>query len=115
MHTQFSNAINPWTSQRMTKTAKPRKPDVRKNVEEISFTDDKPVGRVMPDGKYTPVFDRAYATGQRIKCPPESSQSISNAARKWVEKNSLAAKVSATSKYPKDGMGGVWIIPETAQ
>ena len=115
MRSKFAKSINPWTQQRMTKNNNPRKPDAPTSVEEISFTDDKPVGRVMPDGKYTPVFERAYATGQRIKCPPESSQSISNAARKWVEKNSLAAKVSATSKYPKDGMGGVWIIPETAQ
>ena len=115
MRSKFAKSINPWTQQRMTKNNNPRKPDAQTSVEEITFTDDKPVQRSMPVGKYAAVFEHAYKTGQRIKCPSQSIQAIGNGARKWVEKHGHAAKVSAISRYPTDGMGGVWVLAEQKQ
>lgn len=88
------------------------KAEVAFTEESISFeiTDDPYMGR-QTSSKYDDLINKTKV-GQRIKSPPDCVGTLAAAAVKWLKKRGMyeTHKVISVMKYPKDGMGGVWIV-----
>lgn len=88
------------------------KAEVAFTEESISFeiTDDPYMGR-QTSSKYDDLINKTKV-GQRIKSPPDCVGSLAAATVKWLKKRGMyeTHKVISVMKYPKDGMGGVWIV-----
>lgn len=102
--TKFHNK-NPFTGQRVGLI----------DPDKLELTEDPPpVVRATKDGKYTELFEKAVATGGRIKCEGEQAAKIATSLKKFMKDRKIDGTVRSTNKYG-DGMGGVWFIKPKAK
>lgn len=81
------------------------------DIESMQITDDPVTGNTNSGGdKYSALFSN-LKLGQAIKCRSADAPKVGNALRKWRDERFPGAQVRAVSRYPKDGLGRVWLLP----
>ncbi len=81
------------------------------DIDKLSICDDPlPSKRTAPVSKYEPLFAK-LKFGQAVKCESRDAGRVKAALEKWAESKMLTGyKTKATSRYPKDGKGRVWLL-----
>lgn len=93
--------------------SKNNKPVTQIKISALEITDDEYTdGRSAVISKYDQLFAK-MKPGQRIKCDGEEIGKVSNALKKYLEKNKLEGIVRAKARHT-DGQGGVWWLKEAA-
>lgn len=87
-------------------------------VDALQICDDPvPETQGTRHGAMWPTFEKLKA-GQCIKCAPQETQSVAHALVRWLRVHKPArlagCVVRSMKRYPKDGQGRVWLLPQKA-